>query len=151
MRVLQQIEETKQAYHLFKHIHAFANFDKEIAGYKYAIQYGRLYFERSRYKRTGDIDLAERSRRIDTIIDEYKNPKKYRAYIRLLKELQNGLTEANRAGLIYGGAGRDIVTRQRISDTETAHYQQAMSSLETLIPLVISHPFLWRIVFRWHV
>ena len=139
----------KQAYHLFKHIHTFANYDKEIAGYKYAIQYGRLYFERSRYKRT--VDLAERSRRIDAIINEYKNPKNYKAYIQLLKELRNGLIEANRTGLIYGGAGRDIVTRQRISDTETAHYQQAMSSLETLIPLVISHPFLWWIVFRRHV
>ncbi len=135
-------------YRLFKHIHTFADYDKEIAGYKYAIFYGRLYFERSRYKQNGDLDLSERSRRIDTILNEYKCPNSYIDYVRSLRGLRDGLEQAAAEGYIYTGSGKDITTNKYIQNEETAHYQLAIDSLDTLIPAVTFYPYLWWIVFR---
>ena len=135
-------------YRLFQHIHAFADYDKEIAGYKYAIFYGRLYFERSRYKRNGDLDLSERSRRIDAILNEYKNPASYMEYVASLRNLRNGLEQAASEGILYIGGGKDMTTNKYIQSEETAHYQLAIDSLDTLIPAVTFYPFLWWIAFR---
>lgn len=135
-------------YRLFKHIHAFADYDKEIAGYKYAIFYGRLYFERSKYNRNGDLDLTERSRRIDTILKEYKDPVSYMEYIALLRNLRSGLEQALAEGVLYLGGGKDMTTNKYIQNEEAAHYQLAMDSLNILIPAVTVYPYLWWIVFR---
>lgn len=137
---------------MFQHIHSFEGYDKELVGFKYAIYYGRLYFERSKYKSNGMLDTDERSERLERIFDEYRNPTNWLEYIKTLKDLKQGLLEANAQGLIgCRSEGRDEKGRViKYDKIENARYQQALDSLDMLIPAVTIYPRVWRRCFLPH-
>lgn len=125
---------------LFQHIHKFAPYDKELVGFKYAIHYGRLYFVKSEYD-NGILDKKKRAEQVDSIIKEYTNPTSRTDYIKLLKELQQGLIKCNNMGFISCGKDKEATKQEAI------HYQKATDSLRVLIPAVRLYPILWRTVF----
>lgn len=124
----------------FKHIYAFAPADKVIAGYKHAIHYGVLYFLQSTYDSHNCIDLKDRGKKVDGIIEKYSHPTDRLDYLDLLQEAKNGMLKANSMGLI--GSAND-----KINKIEAANYNSAMDSLDIAIRATALYPKIWKRVF----
>lgn len=125
---------------LFIHVRNFSPADPIIKGLKYAIYYGRLYFEPSQYV-NGTLDLKSRSRMVDRIIAEYTHPTTRLDMIESLIKARNGVLQADAHGFFSCG------NNDTLNAIEAEHYSDAMNSLDILIKAVSLYPFTWRKIF----
>lgn len=144
-----------QVKRLFEHVRKFDGYDPVIAGVKYAILYGRFYFEKGKYT-DGKYDKAARDLQQNNIIREFTCPKNRAEYIAMLKHTLKQVHEANRLGLISTPNPVTITERngelvasvdKEQKKAEAAHYQMAVDSLNVLIMGSTIYPKLWDEIF----
>lgn len=140
----------------FTHVHNFADCDKVIAGYKYAILYGKFMFLSNKYK-DGVLDKEYRRQKQDEIIDKFKNPKDRLAYIKLMIDTKHKVIQANEMGLIStpnpqiitmhpdGRVDSDIDVKAK--KEEAASYQKAIDNLNFAIIGATIYPRMWQRIF----
>ena len=135
----------RQAREYFEAIHTFADYDSRLIGYKYAIQYGRLYWLKTKHIKNSDgsyeLDLRDRARMVDEEIELFKNPRSYNDYISLLHDTQSGVDKANQAG--FFSAGNDMEANK----IESERYIKVTNALKLTLTLCRLYPSIWKQVF----